>query len=97
MEYVNKIDKFDLRLYPFVILPGVLAFLLLALAASEKKWLYWVMFIGGWYLSSLIWWHLYRHYVSQKEEPNRKAFYISCLTVQFVLAIFVITYATLAI
>jgi hypothetical protein len=75
MSIDKNIKPFDLRLYQIVILPGFLAFLFLGMIAEGNKWISWFMCLGGWYLSSLIWWHMYQHFMINKFPPSRKAFY----------------------
>lgn len=89
MSKYKEINSIDLRLYPIVILPGFLAFFFLSLITSENQWVSWFLSIGGWYLSSLIWWHLYQHHMIDRAEPSRKMFYACCLLAQFSLALLV--------
>jgi len=92
MDKYKNINSSDLRLYPAAVLPGFLAFFFLGLAASENEWIYWLMCIGGWYISSMIWWQLYRYFVIDKIPPSRKLFYAYCLTAQLSLAVLVLIF-----
>ena len=74
-------------------LPVLAAFLLLALGASETIWVYWLMIVGGWYLSKLVWWHMYRYYVLDKQPPRRNLFFVNCTLAQTLICIGVVFYA----
>ena len=87
------IPKSDIVLSYIMTLPVVIAFSLLAFGASEVLWLYWLLLIGGWYLSKLIWWHLYRFYVLKHSPPRRTRFYVNCSLAQLVFCVAVIMYA----
>ena len=84
----------DLSRMRWMTLPAVAAFLLLGLigTAEGAGWLYWVMFVGGWYLSSLINWHSYRHYVLRKAPPERANFYAASFTGQGIVILMVVGY-----
>ena len=92
MSEFKNIHSTDLSLYPVIVLPGFLAFLFLGMIGSGNEWVYWIMFIGGWYLSSLIWWHLYKYFVINRLPPSRKIFYVYCILAQLGLAVLVLMF-----
>ena len=87
------IPKLDVVLSYVMTLPIIIAFFLLAIGASDFLWLYWVLAVGGWYLSKLIWWHLYRFYVLEKSPPRRTTFYVNCTLGQLLFCVAIIMYA----
>ena len=84
----------DLSRIRWMTLPGFAAFLLLGLIgkAEGAGWLYPVMCVGGWYLSSLINWHTYRHYVLHKAPPERANFYAASFVGQGIVILMVLVY-----
>ena len=90
----SAIPEEDLRLIRWLSLPVFLAFLFLGLIgmAEGANWLYWIMVLGGWYLSSLINWHSYRFNVIEKTPPERLKFYLSCAMGQITIIGVLATY-----
>ena len=85
MEEAEKIDPKDAKFVEWLMLPGFLAFAFLGLISEGSDWLYWFMLLGGWYLSALIGWHIYRHFVIRRNPPSKKMFYGNYVLAQIAL------------
>jgi hypothetical protein len=88
----QEIRPVDRWLGGLTTLPVLLAFFFVGLGVSEKKWLFWTMAVGGWYLSNFIYAHLFRHFVVNRKPPQRALLCSTNLGLQLLVAIGVLVY-----
>jgi hypothetical protein len=82
MDKAERIDPKDAKFIKWLMLPGFFAFMFLGLISEGGAWSYWLMLLGGWYLSALIGWHMYKFFIIDRNPSSKLLFYSNYVLAQ---------------
>lgn len=82
MDKTERIDPKDAKFIEWLMLPGFLSFIFLGIISEGGAWSYWLMLLGGWYLSVLIGWHMYKFFIIERSPASKKLFYSNYILAQ---------------